>query len=351
MGKPSHTSRDMEGSMNSSEMLPSNRVEMAAAPATAPEARKAKSSPKDWLKRVSTVQEKNATPEIIERLKRQSEASARRERMSKKGKKLQMSNALCQASFNTRMKSMASPMVEQQYEERALSARMESIRAVVQRSAVASAEQDSEDEAELETLGAEMGLALGAAPEQVEEEGQAEFATLLDQLRCEPVEELEVEAKFNLYSTYLETVEKTRNALLQFWAEAEEDFHADGRREVAHLLKKIDSADNMGVEFVEGRWFVYDMTRKAGSNCKLMGQTLATIKSRLELLGREDDCPICMEKIDACGEAPHVFGCCHKVCGECWEHWSEMNRGRTFCPLCRHEEFVGDLLRRASQLE
>jgi len=315
-------------------------------------AKKAKLSPKDWLKRVSTVQEQNSTPEMLARLKQQSEASVRRTRMSKKGKKLQMSNALCQASFNTRMKSMASSAVEQAREEEALSSRMASIQQVVRRSAVASAQEDSDDEDELEALGAEMGLALGAAPERVEEAGQAEFEELLDQLRQEPGDEFEVTAKFNLYSTYLETVEKTRDALFEFWIDAQRDFHVEGQREVARQLKQIDSADNMGVDFVEGRWFVFDMTRKAGSNCNLMGRTLATIKGRLELLGREDDCPICLDKMDACEEESHVFGCCHKVCGECWGHWNEMHgHGCTFCPLCRHEEFVGDILRRASHME
>jgi len=172
---------------------------------------------------------------------------------------------------------------------------------------------------------------------------------LLEQLKKEPIEEPEQAAKFLLFEKYLETVTKLREETFDFWAEASGDFHASGRGDIERALKKIDGHDNMGVDFIEGRWFVYDMTRKAGTNCAMIGRNLAMIKSRLELLSQQNDCPVCLEELDTCCEEPYIFGCCHKVCGECWRHWSEM-RGGAFCPLCRNEEFLGDMMQRASAL-
>ena len=169
-------------------------------------------------------------------------------------------------------------------------------------------------------------------------------------MRREPTDEEEVAAKFGLFEKYLETVEKMRGETYGFWDECQAEFHAGGAAEVQRALKKIDSADNMGVEFHPSRWFVYDMTRKAGSNSGVIGRVLAMIKMKLELLERSDECPICLDALNACGEEPHVFGCCHKVCGDCWEHWNELHGAHAFCPLCRNEDFLGDMMRRADAL-
>jgi len=89
---------------------------------------------------------------------------------------------------------------------------------------------------------------------------------------------------------------------------------------------------------------VYDMTSKAGQNSKMIGQILGNIKTKLDLLSRQDECPICLDALD---DGAHVLQCCHKVCADCWEHWSEMQGGRVFCPLCREEDFLGEFMNAA----
>merc|ERR1711998_726030 len=147
-------------------------------------------------------------------------------------------------------------------------------------------------------------------------EGQMEMQQLLEQLREEPAEDAEVTAKFELFEEYMKTVEKMRDETFAFWDEAKADFHATAVTDITRKLRTIDSHENLGVE----------------------------------LLARTEDCPICMEELHACGQEPHVLSCCHKVCGECWSHWAELQGERAFCPLCRNEEFLGDLMRRASTL-
>merc|ERR1712093_271206 len=152
-------------------------------------------------------------------------------------------------------------------------------------------------------------LGAAAAVEALEAEGQNEMEVLLEKLKVEPEDAEEVAAMFGLFEKYLETVEKMRVELFEFWKEAHVDFHETGRADVERMLKKIDSQDNMGVEFVPHRWFVYDMCRKAGQNSALIGRNLGMIKARLELLSAQDDCPICLEPMSADGVEPHTLGC------------------------------------------
>lgn len=210
---------------------------------------------------------------------------------------------------------------------------------------------DAEGETSLLMLSEQMGVSTAAPIEAVEAQDRLEMGELLNQLRLEPNVEEEVTAKFLLFEKYLETVEKLRSETFEFWADAQVDFHESARGDIQRSLTRIDSADNMGIMFVEGRWFVYDMTKKAGTNSALIGSILATIKSRLELLGRQDECPICLDDLTQCGAEPHVFQCCHKVCGDCWEHWQEMQRSNAFCPMCRNEEFLGDIMNRGRALD
>ena len=78
-----------------------------------------------------------------------------------------------------------------------------------------------------------------------------------------------------LFEKYMATVEQTRTTTFDFWSECAEDFHDTGKAEIEKSLTKIDSPDNMGIEFVEGRWIVYDMTRKAGANNQVICNTVA----------------------------------------------------------------------------
>jgi len=316
---------------------------------------RARLSSEQWLRKCSAAQSANVSSERIAQARVKADRASRLSRMSKKASKLQKCNMMQQRAWNTEMKiqaseeikSLAAPARAEMYQQSSMraSSRMELVQRV--------AAEESSDEEELESMGIEMGIAplALAAVDAMEQEGQLEMQELLEQLKVEPAEAVEQQAKFCLFEKYLETVEKMRNETFEFWAEAKEEFHASGKSDVERALKKIDGQDNMGIDFVPGRWFVYDMTQKAGTNCALIGRNLAMIKSRLELLAQQDDCPICLEELGTCGEEPHVLGCCHKVCGECWSHWSAMHGGTAFCPLCRNEEFLGDIMRRASSIE
>lgn len=79
---------------------------------------------------------------------------------------------------------------------------------------------------------------------------------------------------------------------------------------------------------------------------------LEDFQKKLEFLAKNDqqECPVCLEPFEAEGEhAAATLGCCHKVCKECWETWSQLMHGRAFCPLCRHEEFLGEVAARLSE--
>lgn len=323
--------------------------------------RREKSNSVQWLQRCSQVQQANASPELLAQAKMKAERAQRLSKFSKKAGRLQKSNMLCQRSWNESVKEMAVTQSAPAFsaeEKSAKSARFLRSSAVaktrletVQRVAQDSDSEDSEGDAALDLMGVEMGVQAMVPVEALEQEGQVEMEELLEQLRKEPEEENEMSAKFELFENYLATVEKMRTETFSFWEEAKADFHASASADIVRQLKKIDSAENLGIEFVEGRWFVYDMTHKAGLNSAMIGRILGLIKARVELLARVEECPICLEQLDACGEEPHVLGCCHKVCGECWGHWAEMQGSRAFCPLCRNEEFIGDLMRHASVLE
>lgn len=81
------------------------------------------------------------------------------------------------------------------------------------------------------------------------------------------------------------------------------------------------------------------MTRKAGQNNSTIGRVLQNIKTKLELLSREYDCPICLEQLGE-GVPTRVLDCCHKVCEDCWQYWDSLQGGHGWCPLCRHDEFL-----------
>ena len=87
---------------------------------------------------------------------------------------------------------------------------------------------------------------------------------------------------------------------------------------------------------------------KADANNRHIDTLLQGIKTKLELLARQTECPICLEPLEqgapAGGEAGDgaagagagagadaggargghpavVLSCCHRVCAPCWRHW------------------------------
>eukprot|EP00966_Prymnesium_polylepis_P202723 4696585-Prymnesium_polylepis.1 len=89
-------------------------------------------------------------------------------------------------------------------------------------------------------------------------------------------------------------------------------------------------------------WFVQPMARQASKNNAAITATLASLRTKLELLAREGvECPICLEAIE--GETPATtLPCCHKCCTACWDGWTQARGGQhsAFCPLCRHSDFL-----------
>eukprot|EP01062_Namystynia_karyoxenos_P026545 TRINITY_DN20597_c0_g1_i4.p1 TRINITY_DN20597_c0_g1~~TRINITY_DN20597_c0_g1_i4.p1 ORF type:complete len:341 (+),score=143.84 TRINITY_DN20597_c0_g1_i4:107-1129(+) len=166
---------------------------------------------------------------------------------------------------------------------------------------------------------------------------------LLQKLVREPDNDAEVAEKFQLYEKYAETVQHLREEIMKFWVESK-DIFGDGRAR-AEAQKQIDDIDStvaMGIVEDRKEWFVYLMLNKAHRNTGSMRKVLEDLKRKLELLGHTDECPVCLDGLE--GAEIETLGCCHKVCKVCWELWTEMQAGRPFCPLCRHQEFVDTMV-------
>lgn len=198
-----------------------------------------------------------------------------------------------------------------------------------------------------------------------------ELAQLLGQLLNEPDNDEERAAKFALYEKYSETVSNARKATLDFWAEAVAEFEGGAKTKVEDDIKKIDHENNLGFDFEAmgtRRWFVYDMAQTAHRNANTIERLLAGIRTKIELLSSQADCPICLEPfvieerddqsdqsqtaMVGAGANPreretYTQTCCHKLCKPCWEHWQQVNRFGAFCPLCRQQDFLVQIMDQA----
>jgi len=172
---------------------------------------------------------------------------------------------------------------------------------------------------------------------------------LIDQLRVEPADETECAAKFQLYEGYGQEVEEMRGTLLKFHDEHRSTVPAAIVREMDQKITSIDSQEAMGIPDQAREWFVYHMMRQAQRNNLKMASILDGFEKKLEFLATNDqvECPVCLENFSSAGaHTPETLACCHKVCKDCWEHWSTVMNGRPFCPLCRHDAFLGAVQRR-----
>jgi len=173
--------------------------------------------------------------------------------------------------------------------------------------------------------------------------------TLLQQLRVEPREEAECTAKFLLYEGYAGEVEEMRSTLFKFYEESRETVPQAIQSDMDKQVKGIDSAEAMGIHDDAKEWFVFHMMRQAEKNNLRMASILDSFEKKLQFLATNDqsECPICLDNFEESGEhAPETLSCCHKVCKDCWKNWSSVMRGRPFCPLCRHDAFLGALAER-----
>jgi len=169
---------------------------------------------------------------------------------------------------------------------------------------------------------------------------------VLRELRKQPSDDAECTAKFGVFEGYLSTVEKVRTDTFKFWEDAKTEFAPGARAAVETELKRLDNRDNMGLSdeaFGEAAtvWFVQPMARQASRNNLALTATLASLRTRLELLNRDCDCPICLEPLSTISSEVMTLPCCHRVCQPCWVGWTQA-RGvnNVFCPLCRHHDFL-----------
>merc|ERR1719152_861123 len=174
-------------------------------------------------------------------------------------------------------------------------------------------------------------------------------ASPFEQLETEPANDKECAAKFQLYEQYSETVTAVRMATLDFWEEAASEFaEGNAKAHINNTIRKIDDERNLGFDFRTPRWFVHSMVKTAHANTAIIERILADIKTKLELLASQDECPICLESFgedDGSHTVPHTtLACCHKVCVGCWGHWRRLNPGNSFCPLCRQQDFLVSIL-------
>jgi len=295
-------------------------------------------SSKAWLKQMQVTQAKNYTPEMQEKVKARSLARRKRHKKCKRAKVYQQSNAIQKQAWaqgNVRaLRSAPSRMQEAVHK---------SAQQMQQLNNMYEMAFDEEDEEAEDRMEAQLDEILVA--QRTDEVGIVDdrsMSAILEQLRREPTKDEEMQAKFKLYEEFLKNVEKSRKATHQFWKECQEEFQqAQGNvaRDVEKSLKDIDHEDNLGIQFNEHRWFVYDMTVKADSNNSKLEAVLKTIERKLEMLQKNDDCPFCLESPS--DEVPFVtLGCCHKACEECWSNWQELRGHQAFCPLCREEDFI-----------
>lgn len=175
---------------------------------------------------------------------------------------------------------------------------------------------------------------------------------VLEQLKKEPRESAECAAKFALYEGYAGEVEKMRHTLLDFYAESLPSVPQAVGADMQKQIKGIDSNEAMSVPDDARVWFVYHMMRQAKRNNLSMATVLESFEKKLDLLSncQQSECPVCLEDFTESGpQCPETLSCCHKVCQECWEHWSSVMSGRPFCPLCRNDDFLGAVASRVAR--
>ena len=198
---------------------------------------------------------------------------------------------------------------------------------------------------------------------------------LLLQLVEEPTDDVEIEAKFQLYENFLDGVSTVREETFLFWSENKSLFEGAVLAASERAMKELDTTEAMGLDddtqgfsmsdsgstqasstggfrgfyrsSTKPKWFVYHMTKKANDNSIKIGNTLGVLRGRLELLQKElEDCPFCLEDLKEHLESEIItLGCCHRACKECWINWQHIQGpSRAFCPLCRNVEFLEEII-------
>lgn len=331
-----------------------------------------------WQQRIHEVQNSRLTPEIRERILTTASHKQRIIKSTKTAKRLEKANYLSATSNMLTLQRFQSPQSE--YMES--SARTKKWSSAIQNSVqsrVMNEEDEENYERQLDEVSAELQSEVlrqqevtPNAPslerlnnvqvfdqmshqERIHQHNTitSELESLLSQLIREPTNDEELLAKFTLYETFLETVITLRNEITTFWSDNQDLFDNYSRQAAQREIASIDTPETMGIIDDPTKWFVYHMTKKVNENNKLIGNILSNLRKRLEMMNTEGDlgeCPFCLENMTEMvkiggSSKTLILTCCHRVCSDCWENWVEIkgNHG-VFCPLCRHEQFVEEVL-------
>jgi len=297
---------------------------------------------KSWMADIRTKQQEHVTPEIRKKQQLRAERSKRIGKRKKRAQVYQKAAVLSKNAWGQgASRALRSAPQDRMRSAEVSNCQMRSIQHVYQNRNYV----DSDDEEEVEL---QMAKVEAVQTEDVIQVNEKEMGKLLRELRAEPKEESDQVSKFKLYEEFLKTVEESRKATFEFWKDTKEEFtqtagQGNAVKQVEKDLKDLDHEDNLAIQWSESRWFVYDMMVKADSNNDKIQKLMKTVETKLDLLQQEDnDCPFCLEPLKE--KECHTLGCCHQTCSECWDHWKNFKGSQAFCPLCRQEDFLTDMV-------
>jgi hypothetical protein len=306
-----------------------------------------------WLRRVGHVQIERMTPELQRSLRQQVERQRAAEERRRYTRSMTSYSCRNSRTLSEGLRQMLLSTTSEEYS--AARGRWQFAQTASSRRATTNlqplwAEDEMrtwDDDAEEQEGLAEVSRLVGATERGVNLaeaiEAPAEFEAVLHQLSQEPTDDEEVEAKFGMYEVYGREVERMRLDLFSFRDSREAELPQAVAVDIRRKLTCVDRQEAMGIPDETRYWFVYYMMKQAEANNRQMNAILLDWTRKLELLARREqiECPICLEPFGE-GRMAETLGCCHCVCGDCWQHWiAVMQPRKPFCPLCRHDEFVG----------
>jgi hypothetical protein len=190
----------------------------------------------------------------------------------------------------------------------------------------------------------------GVGAETAAQVADESLEELLGSLQREPTTDEDRAARFALYERHAETVSIVRKSLLEFWESAKAEVTDSApRAAIDGQIARIDDHSNLEMYEDHRYWFVYSMARATARNESSIQQVLKAIQAKLALLENDMSCPICLEPITSNSEddSSVALGCAHKLHTDCWRHWSAhcISTHKTpFCPTCRYEDFLDEIL-------
>lgn len=333
-----------------------------------------------WLERVKSVQKQRQTPESIAVVQARIESRSKSKKSADHAKRLQTVQCYSKSAFASSISSLRagspassqwpqlsggigaavfsdSPVPASSAEADAWADSTSLAMATLQRAASAQNEEEAVSALESARVqlvssghawasrgvdgAVDVATALGGVGDS-----QGAFVDLLGDLKMEPTDDADSARRFRLYEEHAETLSSIRKGLFAFWEGAKADVPEGApKAAIEASLKAIDGAENLELREDRRYWFVYSMALKTSANEGQLEGVLQAVKTKLEVLANTDDCPVCLESIEANDAV--ALGCAHKLHIDCWRHWSAhcgTLRKAPFCPLCRSDEFLDDIL-------